>query len=157
MEETNNNISKPVAEKLKPIDGYVLGVNRNTENGYYELNIGVPKDWEILTSKTILSEVILHHEENGDILRIYSKDEDVVIDDLLDFVIEIVKSNEEIEQIQRELDEELANKRKNLEAELKMIYETFENRKKQLLGKNKPETQELKTNGKKTRKTKTEN
>ena len=139
---TENN-TKPVSEKLKPIDGYVLRIERNTENGYYEVVVGIPINWEYITSKTIMSD-LLNETENGKIYKVYSKDEDIVIDDLFDYISEIVKSNEQIEQIQRELEDELANKRKKLEAELAMIYETFENKKNELLGKLKTENQEAK-------------
>ena len=110
---------------LEKIDGYLMGIERNTDTGNYELTVGIPADWVYKDGDNIGFEVI-KESKVGTLLKIFSKKDNVVIDDLIEFVNIVIDTNKKIVEMQEEFEMKLAETRKKLEDEVLGFEEMME-------------------------------
>jgi len=92
---------KTINIALEKISGNLLSITRNTEFGWYELEIGIPATWAFKDNNDIAC-IIITETERGKILKISPKFENIVIDDLVSFVEVIIETNKKI--VEREND-----------------------------------------------------
>ena len=117
---------KLVEETLKKLDGKLLSIERNTIVGKYELKIGLPKKWVYKSTEEI--NIKLETEtDNAKLLIISSNKDDIVIDDLIDFVNFIIDKNEEIQKKEDEIDNIIKKAKEELESKVKTLYNEVEN------------------------------
>jgi hypothetical protein len=114
---------------LNKLDGYLLSIKRNPDIGMYELEVGIPKNWVYKDTNKIECEVI-HETEKGSLIKITPTVEGVVIDDLIDFVDVIIDTNQELNRMQQEFDEQMAKTKKDLEEQVQSFYDKLEGVKK---------------------------
>ena len=105
---------KPLEKALNKIDGYLMSLERDAMKGHYELKVGLPKKWAYKSNDKVECEV-LHETEQGDIIKISPKEDNVVIDDLIEFVNIIIDTNKKIAEMQAELDSKLEQQAKEME------------------------------------------
>ena len=105
---------KPLEKALKNIDGYLLSVERDAMKGKYELKVGIPKKWVYEANEKVECEVI-HSTKQGDIVKIFSTNDDIVIDDLIEFVNIIIDTNKQIAEMAEEHENALKEAVKKLE------------------------------------------
>ena len=120
-----------ISEILKPIDGYLSSIVRDTVNGYYYLEIGIPDDWVYDGNIKIECELIeeLKDDEGtvlGVILKIYPKDKTIIIDDLVRFVQIIVNTNQKIAEKKEVFKENLNKIKAKLEKEVGEHYKELD-------------------------------
>lgn len=106
---------------LKPINHYLISINRNTTNGWYELQIGLPNNWIFDENDNIECEIIAESDE-GKLVRIAPKKAKILIDDLVHFVELILKINDRIAAKEREFTERMEAMKEELELEAKKYY-----------------------------------
>ena len=97
-----------VEEGLKPIEGYMLSLRRDTMNGWYEMEIGLPAGWIFRGNDYIECEVV-NETKAGTLIKIYPKTEGVLVDDLISFVQLILSTNSKIAEKEKKATEK-ANK-----------------------------------------------
>lgn len=119
---------KLIEKALNKLEGKLLTITRNTITGKYELEIGLPKNWVCKSTDDITVEV-KKETDNGKLLLISSKENEIVIDDLVDFVNFIIDKNEEIQKKEKEIDDILKKAREELENKVKVLYDEVENMK----------------------------
>lgn len=103
-----------VQEALKPIEDYLISTTRNTIEGWYEIEIGIPSQWAI-SSNSIISCTIIEENEVGKYVKITPLSPEADIDRLYAFVELVIKVNEKISE-----KEALFEKRKQ---EMKKMFE----------------------------------
>lgn len=118
-------MSKAIQDKIEPLEGYLVSMTRNTKKGWYELEIGIPKAW-VYKSNDIIKCEELNKSENGVLLKIVPKINDVVVDDLFDFVGLIVDVNAKIVEKEKEFNERMDSYKKELEEQAKKFYEELD-------------------------------
>jgi hypothetical protein len=116
---------KTIEAILEPITGYLLSITRNTLKGWYEMEIGIPKGWVFTDNDEIICEV-LNENENGKLIKIAPNNDSVSIDDLVDFVIIILDTNEKIAQKEKQFTDKMMEMRDRLEEEAKKFYEELD-------------------------------
>jgi hypothetical protein len=121
---------KAIQEVLKGIDGLLLSITRNTVEGYYELEIGIPNTWVYDETSEIGCEVTMDAGEGGKLIKVYPKKNDVVIDDLIDFVTLVKNTNKIIAEKEKKFEEKFQKVKEDLENEAKRFYEELEEMKK---------------------------
>ncbi len=120
----------PVVEKeLKKIGGNLISIVRDIENGWYYLEIGIPKTWVYNSNKDVKC-TIAQELDGGDIIKIEPKRKQVIIDDLFLFVQKIIQTNEQITKRENEFKEKMENMKKRLEKDAEKFYEELEDLKK---------------------------
>ncbi len=112
---------KLIEEALQPTDGYIKSFTRNTVNGWWELEIGLPKAWVFGENKEIKCEVLLENEI-GKLIKISPKNHTVVIDDLIKFVEIIIETNQRIAEKENEFTDRMQEMKSVLEKEAKKFY-----------------------------------
>lgn len=117
----NNNIEK----KLKPLEGFLLSIKRNTIKGWYELEVGLIKDWVFKSNKIIECEV-LDKTSSGILVKIFPKKNNVYIDDLISFVELIIETNSKIAEKEKEFTLQMDKVKKNLEQEAEKFYKELD-------------------------------
>lgn len=120
---------KAIQGVLKEIDGHLLSITRNTTEGYYELEIGIPNSWVYEETSEVGYE-ITNEAEMGKLIRVFPKKNDIVIDDLIDFVKLIMSTNKLIAEKEKKFEEKFQKVREDLENEAKRFYEELEEMKK---------------------------
>ncbi len=107
-----------VLEKvLNKLDGYLLSIKRNPDIGMYEIEIGIPHNWVYKDTQKIKCEI--YHETNkGKLIRIKPIVDGTVIDDLIDFIDIIINTNQELNRMQEEFDNHMAETKKELESQV---------------------------------------
>ncbi len=116
---------KPIESALKPIEGYLISLTRNTQKGWYFLTIGIPKGW-VFTENDEISCTVIEKLEGGNIIEIAPKNKNIVEDDLVNFVEIIIETNEKIAQKEREFTDEMQEMKKMLEEKAKKFYEELD-------------------------------
>lgn len=111
---------KIVEEALESITGYLISIKRNTINGWYELEVGIPSKWVFDENSDVRCEV-LKEVEVGKIIKISPKNDDVCIDDLIFFVEFIIETNRKI----LEKEEELNKKLEDMKSKMEDVTKTF--------------------------------
>jgi len=110
---------------LEPIIGHLISINRNTVNGWYELEIGIYKNW-VYTPNNEIGIELISDNESGKVLKIFPKKPEIVVDDLVDFVELIIITNQKIADKEREFTEKMAEMKNELEQKAKKFYEELD-------------------------------
>ena len=116
---------KTIEAILDPISSYLISITRNPMEGWYEMEIGIPKGWVFNENKEIKCE-ILSEEEAGKLVKISPKNSDIVIDDLVAFIVVIIATNKKIADKEKEFTDKMAAMRNTLEKEVKEFYEELD-------------------------------
>jgi hypothetical protein len=116
---------KALEKALKKVEGYLISMKRNTMEGRYELEVGIPKNWAYKSTEKIECEVI-QETKQGDMVKIFGLDETVVVDDLIEFVNIIIDTNKKIAKMQEELDKHLEKQAQQLEEYAKNFMDKIE-------------------------------
>ena len=118
-------MSRIIEDKLEPLDGYLAKIIRDTVNGWYTLEVGLPKDWVYKQTNAIACDEVVKSKD-GVLLKIYPKNNDIIIDDLIEFVRLIISTNEKIAQKEEEFKESINSIKKDLEERAKKFYEELD-------------------------------
>jgi len=118
---------KLIETELSPIDGYLISITRNTMEGWYELEIGLPSSW-VYDENTIISCEIISEfkEEKAKIIKIAPKKVGIVIDDLVEFVRIILETNKKIAEKEKEFNESLEERKKEIETWARGFYKEMD-------------------------------
>jgi hypothetical protein len=112
---------KPLETILEPIDGYLFSITRNALKGWYELEIGIHKGWVFNENSEISCEV-LEESDSGKLIKVAPKNENIAIDDLVDFVKIIIETNEKIAKKELEFNEKMKQMKETLEEEARKFF-----------------------------------
>jgi uncharacterized protein with von Willebrand factor type A (vWA) domain len=129
---------KIIESALHPTDGYITTFTRNTVEGWWELEVGIPKSWVFNENNEIKCDVITE-SDFGKLIKISPKNTNVVIDDLVSFVEIIIKTNEKIAKKEQEFGNEMAEMKKMLEEKAKKFYQELDELKENSFKKNNDE------------------
>jgi hypothetical protein len=110
-----------IEEKLNAIEGYLLSIKRDTLNGWYELEIGLPKDWIYKGNDVINCEEITKSDK-GVLLKVSPKELGIKIDDLITFVELIIDTNSQIVAKEREFTDKMEEVKKKLAEQAEVFY-----------------------------------
>ena len=111
-----------IEKSLEPVTGYLYQIFRNVETEKYEIIGGIPPTWVFKSTNKIICEE-LNKTENGLLIRIYSNDKNVDLDDLIEFFIKIIKINENIAEKEKIFATELEKMKNEIENRIKNFYE----------------------------------
>ena len=117
-------------ESLKKIDGYLLSIERNTETSRYEIKVGIPKDW-IYQENDRINFDILVESEIGTIIVLFGVTDDVVVDDLIEYVNIVISTNKRIVEMQEDFERKLEEAKEELVKEVSDFEDKIEEVKKQ--------------------------
>lgn len=110
---------------LEPIFEYFVSFTHNTDEGCIEMIIGIPKGWVFDENREIKCE-ILTENENGKLIKISPKNNNIVIDDLITFVQIIIETNGKIAEKEKQFTDRMAEMKGVLEKEAKKFYEELD-------------------------------
>lgn len=105
---------KTVKQALELITGYLISIKRNTVNGWYELEIGMPNKWVFDENSEVSCEV-LKEGTAGKLIKISPKNNNIDIDDLISFVEFIIETNRKIAEKEEELNKKLEEMKSKME------------------------------------------
>ena len=111
---------------LEPITGYLLSIKRNTVNGCYELEIGIPSGWVYDEDNDNITCEETNKSDAGKLIKISPKNEDVIIDDLIDFVEIIIDTNNRIAEKEKQFTDKMQEMKNVLEIEAKKFYKELD-------------------------------
>ena len=114
-------MSNIIENALKPTNGYVLKMTRDTVKGCYELEVGIPNNWVYAENDDIKCE-ILNEFDTGKLVKISPNKNDIVVDDLFHFVEVIIITNEKIAKKEEEFKNKMNEMKNMLESEAKNFY-----------------------------------
>lgn len=114
---------------LEDLDGYLISIERNIDTGMYELKVGFRKNW-VFKGTDDVECTVETESENGTIAIISAKYEDVIIDDLIDFVVKVINTNQKITELNEKFEKQLEQRKKELEEEILKFDEEIEEFKK---------------------------
>lgn len=106
-------MNKPINNLLTPLHGYLLSVERDVENSAYVINMGIPASWTYKATNVIECEIIATSDK-GTLLKIFGKNENIVIDDLIEYCTIIIETNEKIHKMQEEFDKKMIEMKEKL-------------------------------------------
>jgi len=116
---------KIIQEALAPTDGYITSFKRNTVEGWWEIEVGLPKAWVFDENNKIKCE-ILAEAEMGKLIKISPKNNKVVIDDLILFVEIIIETNKRIAEKEKQFTDKMEEMKGVLEQEAKKFYKELD-------------------------------
>lgn len=140
---------KPLETALTSTEGYIQSFTRNTLKGWWELEIGIPINWVFDENSKVGCEITVE-SDLGKLIKIFPKEENVVIDDLIEFVEVIIKTNEVIAEKEKQFKESMNDLKEELEEKAKDYYKELEEIRENSFKKNNEEfTNTLTTDSKK--------
>jgi len=110
---------------LKPITGYLISITRDTVQGRYELEIGIPSSW-VFNQNDEISVEVLSKNDDGKLLKIFPKKDDVIIDDLIVFVEIIIETNRKIAEKEKQFTDRMEEMKGVLEKEANKFYKELD-------------------------------
>jgi len=126
---------KPIHEKLEPTDGYITSFTRNTVEGWWEVEVGLPASWVFDENSKIGCEVVMENEI-GKLIKVSPKKNNIYIDDLITFVEVIIKTNEKIAEKEKQFTDKMQEMKGILEKEAKKFYQELDELKENSFKKN---------------------
>lgn len=114
-----------IESALAPIEGYLWTMKRNTQEGWYELEIGIPNSWVFNSNKDIDCEIVTE-TETGKLIRIFPKNSECDVDDLNVFVQVIIDTNQKIAAKEKEFADKMEQMKKNLEKQASEFYKELD-------------------------------
>lgn len=126
---------KTINIALQPVEGYLISITRSTVNGWYELEVGIPKGWVFDENDEISCE-ILSELDKGNVVKISPKKADVLIDDLVTFVEVVIETNRKIADKEKEFTNRMEEMKGKLEEEAKKFFEELDELKQNSFKKN---------------------
>ena len=118
-------MSNIIDNALKPTSGYVMRMTRDTVNGRYDLEVGIPNNWVFSENDDIKCE-ILNEFDAGKIIKISPKNDKIIVDELFHFVELIIMTNEKIAIKEKEFTDKMNEMKNVLENEAKSFYEELD-------------------------------
>jgi hypothetical protein len=116
---------KDIEAILAPITGYMKSLYRNPQQGWYEMEIGIPKNWVFDENDEIAIET-LSENEVGRMLRISPKNQNVVADDLVLFVEIIINTNQRIAEKELEFKRQMEDMKSGLETKAREFFKELD-------------------------------
>ena len=110
---------------LGKLEGYLMSISRNIETGKYELEVGFRKNWVFKSTEDIECEVTIEGD-TGSMVIISGKHDEVLVDDLVDYVSKVIETNQRITDMQAEFDKQLEDKKKEIEDQILEFDEKIE-------------------------------
>ena len=105
---------KEIESILEPITGYLVSITRNPMKGWYEMEVGVPINW-VFNENNEIGVNVIRETDNGRLLKIIPKNQNVAVDDLVLFVRIVISTNKKISDKELEFKEEMEAMKKGLE------------------------------------------
>ena len=121
-----NNI---IQETLNPLSEYLISMERDTVNGWFELNIGIPNKWVLFETEEIKTSIVSENNV-GKLVKIKPTSEDIAVDDLYRFLGVIIDNNNKIAEKEKEFIAEMENVKNSLAEKEKRFYDELEEMKK---------------------------
>ena len=112
---------RTVERILSKLDSYLYTIKRDTKNGWYVVEIGIPASWTYKSNSKIECKE-LGGNEKSILVQINPLDDNVSIDSLLEFAIQVVNNNKKIEKMR----EDFELKMNDIKVKLNEEYEKFE-------------------------------
>jgi len=116
---------KSIETALQPTHGYIKSFNRNPLNGWWELEIALPKAWVFDENENIKCEVITENNV-GRLIKVEPKTSEIIIDDLIKFVEIIIDTNKKIAEREKEFAEKMEELKKDLEKQATNFYKELD-------------------------------
>jgi len=111
----------PIETILEPTNGYIRSFTRDTVNGWWEVEVGMPKTWVFSENKDI-SCILITENDVGKLIKISPKKSTIVFDDLINFVEIIIETNKRIANKEKEFTDKMEEMKNTLENEAKKFY-----------------------------------
>ena len=116
---------KPVESALTPSNGYINSFTRNTQEGWWEIEVGLPASWVFDENSKIGCETTFDNEI-GKLIRVFPKENDIVVDDLIDFIEVIISINEKIAEKEKQFTDKMQEMKSVLEQEAQKFYKELD-------------------------------
>lgn len=114
-----------IQKGFKPIEGYLISMERDTVNGWYYLKIGLPKGW-VYKGNDIIECEVTQKNDAGQLINIKPKNESITVDELIAFVSLIIQTNNKIVEKEQEFVNKIKRVKEELEAEKEDFYKDLE-------------------------------
>jgi hypothetical protein len=126
---------KQIELALESTNGYIKSFNRNTEKGWWEIEVGLPISWVYDENSKIGCEII-NENEIGKLIKVFPKLNGVVIDDLINFIEIIIVTNQKIAEKEKQFTDKMQEMKNHLEDEANKFYKELEELKENSFKKN---------------------
>lgn len=110
-----------IDDKIKPLTGHFYKLERNPEEGWYEMEVAIPAKWVFKSNKIIECEV-LNESKAGKFVLVKPKNDTVGIDDLIEFIGLIVLTNKEISDREEEFNKQMEAEKEKLATTINSFY-----------------------------------
>lgn len=120
-----HTIMKTIELALQNVTGFLMSITRNTVDGWYEIEVGIPDKWVFDENTEIRCEV-LGEGNGGKLVKISPKKTDVSLDDLILFVEIIIETNHKIAEKEKQFTDRMEEMKKVLEKEASEYYKELD-------------------------------
>lgn len=120
-----------VSKAIEKLESYLYTIKRDTQKGWYVLEVGIPASWTYKSTDDVECEETGSTEKMA-MIKINPSKEGVDIDDLIKFATKIVSTNKlieskrkEFEKQMEEIKEKLAEQYENFDSEMENMQENL--------------------------------
>ena len=116
---------KEIESILEPITGNLNCIKRNSMEGWYEMEIGIPNNWVFNENDEIGVEII-SETEMGKLIKIIPKNRNIVVDDLVLFAKIVINTNQKIAEREVEFKSQLEEMKKGIEKKASEFFKELD-------------------------------
>ena len=116
---------KAVELALEPTNGYLLSMTKDTFNGWWELEVGLPNNW-VYSDNDMITCKIINENDKGKLVKISPNKANVSIDDLIMYVVILIETNKKIEEKEIEFKRKIDELKTTLEQQAKDFYQELD-------------------------------
>jgi len=116
---------KEIESILDPISGNLQSIIRNPMKGWYEVEIGIPLNWVFNENDEIDVEVIFENDI-GKVIKIFPKNQSVVVDDLVLFAQIVINTNRKIADKEEEFKSQMEEMKRGLEIKASEFFKELD-------------------------------
>lgn len=85
-------------ELFQDVEDWFWKLEFNPETNSYELYLGIPNDWVYSQKNGAILIELIHELEENSIIKIYSDEENITVDDIIDISKLLISKNQELEK-----------------------------------------------------------
>lgn len=120
---------KNIQSQISQLDGYLISISSDPENGWFFLEIGLPKNW-VFNSNDLITCTEINSSDVGKIIKVEPNNNEIIVDDLIEFVLLIVKTNKTVLDKEIEFSKHIEKVKTDLEKQIKSFYSDLDEMKK---------------------------
>jgi hypothetical protein len=124
-------MSSNINDKFKKIETYLIKITNDFDKGVFVFQVGFPEKWFYKSNEHVECQKIANIEQEGEsagfIIEIFPKKEDIYIEEVVNFIVKTVETNNRIAEMEELFMEKMKTEKQKMLKEVEEFSSQIEN------------------------------